>query len=193
LSIHPVQVILPASVIIAVNGQFVSACDHISQDGCQTVARVSGGKQRSREDRSPSVNANGGGPPHFCQESWPEGVKDGAPAGVWTQGDEEAGPYRVPIQEAEETGYPDPETLIRANINLETEADVHRTSQRKCGMRNAECEMEEKERGLAAAGKGSPHPALYIPNWNRTFVLSYFRTPLHMMFIPHSTEPLAKL
>jgi len=37
-----------------------------------------------------------------------------------------------------------------------------------------------------AAGEGFPHSAFYIPHWNRAFVLSYFRTSLHIMVTPHS-------
>jgi hypothetical protein len=35
----------------------------------------------------------------------------------------------MPVQETEEAGDPDPETFIRADIDFETEADIHRTSQ----------------------------------------------------------------
>ena len=122
---HPLHVILPAVVVVAVDAGFEAGVAHGAHHVRMAAADVRRGQQGAVEQRAQAVHRDHAGAADLLEEPRAEDARDGAARLVGAQREKEARRRAHRAAVGHQIGHPEPRTAVGVDVNLEGEAEGH--------------------------------------------------------------------
>ena len=117
--VHPVQVVLPAVVVVAVDPDLEAGVAHPAHRVRVAPADVRGGKERAVEERPYAVDLDDARAAHLAEEAGPEDPRHGPAGLVRAEREEEAGRRAELRAVGGQVRDADPRPAVRVGIDLE--------------------------------------------------------------------------